>query len=107
MLGFVPVTFLIFIYVFFYALAARGSSHKEEVGELFFASHEVIFMCVLITVYIVSAVFGYFKGWEGYTKAFSFLDKWLDNTGGIVEDSGGKVLTPKDRVRKMHNNHRQ
>ena len=107
MLGFLPVTFLIFIYVFFFSLAARGSSHKEEVGELFFANHETIFLCVLVVVYIVSAIFGYFKGWEGYTKAFSFLDKWLDNTGGIEVDSGAKVLTPKDRVRKMHNKARQ
>ncbi len=107
MLGFVPVTFLIFIYVVIFAFAARGSSHKEEVGNFFFASHETIFLYVLVFVYILSAIFGYFKGWEGYTKAFSFLDKWLDNTGGIKVDPGARVLTPKDRARNMHNKARQ
>ncbi|WP_444922140.1 hypothetical protein ACJJID_07390 [Microbulbifer sp. CnH-101-G] len=106
MLGLVPITFLIFIYVGFFALVTRGTTYTGVIGGLFFASHEETFFCILTIVYIVSAIFGYFKGWEGYSKVFSLLGKWLDYTGGIVVDPGAKVLTPRDRVRKMHNNHK-
>ncbi|WP_444939912.1 hypothetical protein ACJJI3_12400 [Microbulbifer sp. ZKSA004] len=51
--------------------------------ELFFPDYEAISFCTLFVVYIVAAIFGYFKGWEGYTKIYSFFAKWLDITGGF------------------------
>ncbi|WP_444914623.1 hypothetical protein [Microbulbifer sp. TRSA007] len=102
MLGCIPVTLLLFSNVILIMGFARGVNPKGGMEELFFPGREAIFFCTLFVVYIAAAIFGYFKGWEGYTKIYSFFAKWLDITGGIQVDSGARVLTPKDRVRKMH-----
>ncbi|WP_040629226.1 MULTISPECIES: hypothetical protein [Microbulbifer] len=112
MLGFIPPTFALFAYIAFFARGARTAVGVSDVGDLLFLSYGEILIASYIFLYIVSAVLGYFIGWDGFrlvakktggtVEKIKFPRKVSDRVFGPKVDMDAKIISPRERVEMMH-----
>lgn len=107
-LGLIPSTLVILLYINFFLRGLRGLDNESKVqaGFRFFVEFEVLSL-VWFLIYILSTVIGFRYGWEGYVSIFRWLARALEKiASAFVSGAPRKIkgeITPAERVKIIHN----